>query len=112
MVPAAPWATMEVPTQPSPRGANKNMTPEEVQQFEEMKARISVLEAESAALQIALMSLIANHPDQTKLHLYLTRLYELNAAPKAQALLKRLDKQQLEATRFLVESWGAIPPNM
>ena len=87
------------------------MTPEEVQQFEEMKMRIRVLEAESAGLQIALISLIANHPDQTKLHLYLTRLFEKHAAPKAQSLLKNLDNQQQETTRLLVESWGAIPPN-
>ncbi|MDR0215934.1 MAG: hypothetical protein LBJ15_18325 [Comamonas sp.] len=87
------------------------MTPEESQQFEEMKKRINLLEAESAGLQMAVIALIANHPDQTKFHLYLSRYLELQAAPEAQALMKLLSPAQKETTRTLVEWLGAIPEN-
>ncbi|WP_313334055.1 hypothetical protein [Comamonas sp.] len=87
------------------------MTPEESEQFEKLQKRIDVLEVESAALQIAVIALIANHPDQTKLHLYLTRYFELHAAPKAQGLLKFLSDEQQKAARDLVEYLGAIPEN-
>lgn len=111
MVPTASRGKMGALTQPFPRGADRNMTPEESQQFEEMKKRISLLEAESAGLQMAVIALIANHPDQTKFHLYLSRYLEQQAAPGAQALMKLLSPEQREAARVLVEWLGAIPEN-
>lgn len=110
-VPATSQGRMEVPTQPFPRRADEKMTPEETQQFMEMKERINLLEAESAGLQMAVIALIANHPDQTKFHLFLSRYLELQAAPEAQALMKNLSPAQQEATRTLVEWLGAIPEN-
>lgn len=89
------------------------MTPEESQQFEAMKMRISVLEAESAGLQMAVIALIANHPSQRNFHLYLTSLLETQAAAAegSKGLLKFLSSDQKEAARALVEHLGSVPEN-
>ncbi len=74
-----------------------------------LEQKVAVLEVESAAMQIALVTLISTHPNQTTFHLTLTSALETLPTAPGKGLLQFLSPQQRDDVRTLVETWGSIP---
>jgi hypothetical protein len=73
-----------------------------------LETKVSVLEVENSALLLTVMTLIASHPEQRKLHLKLAVMLEKALAIPSQSPLRNLSPEQLENVRTVVETFGGL----